>query len=125
MEILKVKELGLKVIQKKLDKAAFDEVELNPYIREKNKELYGEDLTANQIVERIVNEVRHNSDEAVIKYTKLLDGVEFTSSQFLVTQEEYAQAYEMADESIVNSLRKAIENVRRYHQEQKPNHGYI
>ena len=121
MEVLKVKELGLEAIQKKLDKAAFDEVELNPRIREKNKELYGEDLTANQIVERIVNEVRHNGDEAVIKYTKLLDGADFTPSQFLVTQEEYAQAYEVADEDIVNSLRKAIENVRRYHQEQKPN----
>lgn len=121
MEVLKVKELGLEAIQKKLDKAAFDEVELNPRIREKNKELYGEDLTANQIVERIVNEVRHNGDEAVIKYTKLLDGADFTPEQFLVTQEEYAQAYEVADEDIVNSLRKAIENVRRYHQEQKPN----
>ena len=121
MEVLKVKELGLGAIQKKLDKAAFDEVELNPRIREKNKELYGEDLSANQIVERIVNEVRHNGDEAVIKYTKLLDGADFTPSQFLVTQEEYAQAYEVADEDIVNSLRKAIENVRRYHQEQKPN----
>ena len=97
MEVLKVKELGLEAIQKKLDKAAFDEVELNPRIREKNKELYGEDLTANQIVERIVNEVRHNGDEAVIKYTKLLDGADFTLSQFLVTQEEYAQAYEVAD----------------------------
>lgn len=121
MEVLKVKELGLEAIQKKLDKAAFDEVELNPRIREKNKELYGEDLTANQIVERIVNEVRHNGDEAMIKYTKLLDGADFTPEQFLVTQEEYAQAYEVADEDIVNSLRKAIENVRRYHQEQKPN----
>ena len=121
MEVLKVKELGLEAIQKKLDKAAFDEVELNPRIREKNKELYGEDLTANQIVERIVNEVRHNGDEAVIKYTKLLDGADFTPEQFLVTQEEYVQAYEVADEDIVNSLRKAIENVRRYHQEQKPN----
>ena len=121
MEVLKVKELGLEAIQKKLDKAAFDEMELNPRIREKNKELYGEDLTANQIVERIVNEVRHNGDEAVIKYTKLLDGADFTPEQFLVTQEEYAQAYEVADEDIVNSLRKAIENVRRYHQEQKPN----
>lgn len=37
MEVLKVKELGLEAIQKKLDKAAFDEVELNPRIREKIK----------------------------------------------------------------------------------------
>lgn len=59
----------------------------------------------------------------MIKYTKLLDGADFTPSQFLVTQEEYAQAYEVADEDIVNSLRKAIENVRRYHQEQNQIHG--
>ena len=39
MEVLKVKELGLEAIQKKLDKAAFDEMELNPRIREKNKEV--------------------------------------------------------------------------------------
>ena len=37
MEVLKEKELVLEAIQKKLEKAAFDEVELNPRIREKNK----------------------------------------------------------------------------------------
>lgn len=121
MQVLKVKELGLEAVKKTLDKKAFDEVELNPRIRAKNKELYGEDLTAAQIVDRIVNEVRQDGDAAIIKYTKLLDGAEFTAKDFLVTEAEYETAYAQADAKIVESLRKAIENVRRYHQEQKPN----
>ncbi len=121
MKVLKVKELGLEAVKKTLDKAAFDQVELNPRIREKNKELYGEDLTAAQIVERIVGEVRKDGDKAVIKYTKLLDGAEFKAEDFLVTENEYKVAYEQADEKIVESLKKAIENVHKYHLEQKPN----
>lgn len=121
MKVLKVKDLGLEAIKRTLDKPAFDEVELNPRIREQNKAIYGEDLSAEQIVERIVNEVRNSGDEAVIKYTKLLDGADFKSTDFLVTEEEYVEAYAKADEEIVQSLRKAVKNVRQYHQEQKPN----
>lgn len=121
MKVLKVSELGLDAIKQSLKKAAFDEVQLNPRIRAKNKELYGEDLTAQQIVDRIVTEVRHNGDAAVVKYTKLLDGADFKPEDFLVTEDEYKAAYAEADEKVVESLRGAIENVRRYHQEQKPN----
>ena len=121
MQVLKDKELGLDAVKKTLDKKAFDEVELNPRIRAKNRELYGEDLTAAQIVDRIVNEVRTDGDSAVIKYTKLLDGAEFSAKDFLVTEAEYETAYAQADMKIVEALRKAIENVRRYHEEQKPN----
>lgn len=121
MQVLKVKELGLSAVKQTLDKKAFDEVELNPRIRAKNKELYGEDLSAAQIVDRIVNEVRQNGDSAIIKYTKLLDGADFSAEDFLVTEAEYETAYAQADMKIVEALRKAIENVRRYHEEQKPN----
>ncbi len=121
LRVLKVKELGLAAIKKSLDKASFDEVELNPKIRAKNKELYGEDLTATQIVDRIVTAVRKEGDAAVIKYTKLLDGADFKAEDFLVTPAEYDAAYAQADEKIVESLRGAIANVRKYHQEQKPN----
>lgn len=121
MKVLKVKELGLNAVKQTLNKKAFDEVELNPRIRAQNKKLYGEDLTAIQIVDRIVNEVRLNGDAAIIKYTKLLDGADFKAKDFLVTEAEYETAYAQADMKIVESLRKAIENVRSYHQEQKPN----
>lgn len=121
MKIVNVKDMGIAAVENLLKKPAFDQVELNPRIREANKQLFGEDLTAAQIVDRIVGEVRQDGDAAVIKYTKLIDRTEFTPEEFLVTEAEYEAAYEEADPEVVASLKKAAENVRQYHQEQKPN----
>ncbi len=121
MKIVKAKDIGTAAVEGLLKKAAFDQVELNPKIREANKKLFGADLTAAQIVEKIVEDVRHEGDAAVIKYTKLIDRTEFSPEDFLVSEEEYAAAEKEADSSIVESLRRAAENIRKYHQEQKPN----
>ena len=121
MRIINVKDMGLEAVEKLLKKPAFDQVELNPRIREANKKLFGADLTAAEIVDRIVGDVRRDGDEAVIKYTKLIDRTEFTPEEFVVTEAEYEAAYQEADPAVVESLRKAAENVRCYHQEQKPN----
>ena len=121
MRIINVKDMGLEAVEKLLKKPAFDQVELNPRIREANKKFFGADLTAAEIVDRIVGDVRRDGDEAVIKYTKLIDRTEFTPEEFVVTEAEYETAYQEADPAVVESLRKAAENVRRYHQEQKPN----
>lgn len=121
MRIINVKDMGLEAVEKLLKKPAFDQVELNPRIREANKKLFGADLTAAEIVDKIVGDVRRDGDEAVIKYTKLIDRTEFTPEKFVVTEAEYEAAYQEADPAVVDSLCKAAENVRRYHQEQKPN----
>ena len=121
MQIVNVKDTGIAQVEKMLVKPAFDQVELNPKIREANKKLFGKDMTAAEIVEMIVNEVRCEGDRAVIKYTKLIDRTEFTPAEFLVTEAEYEAAYKEADTEIIESLKKAAANVRQYHQEQKPN----
>ena len=121
MKIVKAKDIGKAAVEGLLTKAAFDQVELNPKIREANKKLFGADLTAAQIVDKIVEDVRHEGDAAVIKYTKLIDRTEFSPEDFLVSDEEYAAAEKEVDSEIVESLRRAAENIRKYHQEQKPN----
>ncbi|MBO6246111.1 MAG: histidinol dehydrogenase [Anaerovibrio sp.] len=121
MQIVNVKDTGLVNVEKMLKKPAFDQVELNPKIREANKQLFGRDMTAAEIVDMIVNEVRADGDRAVIKYTKLIDRTEFTAKDFLVTEDEYEAAYKAANPDIVESLKRAAANVRQYHQEQKPN----
>jgi len=120
MKIVSVKELGIDKIKQMLTKPAFDEVVLNPKIQEKNKILFGQDLTAAQVVDKIVQAVRQDGDAAVMKYTKLIDGVDFSPADFLVTAEEYAAAEQEADPAVVESLKKAAANVRSYHMEQKP-----
>lgn len=121
MRIVKASEIGKEAVEKLLTKAAFDQVELNPKIREANKKLFGADLTAAEVVDRIVSEVRRDGDAAVIKYTKLIDRTEFTAEEFLVSEAEYEAAAQEADPAVLASLKKAAANVRRYHQEQKPN----
>src|SRR5574344_1826377 len=121
MRIVNVKEVGEQAIERLLTKAAFDEVELNPKIREANKKLFGADLTAAEVVDRIVGDVRRDGDAAVMKYTKLIDGADFQPKDFLVSEAEYEEARKAVDPAVLASLRRAIENVRRYHEEQKPN----
>ena len=121
MKIVKAREVGERAVERLLTKAAFDEVELNPKIRESNRKLFGRDMSAAELVRQIVGDVRRDGDKAVIHYTKLIDRVELTPENLLVSEAEFEAAEQAADPAVVASLRKAAENVRRYHQEQKPN----
>ena len=121
MKIVKASELGEAAINKLLQKPAFDEVELSPKIREANKATFGKDMTAAELVAQIVRDVRFEGDKAVLRYTKLIDKVDCDIKDLLVTEEEFAAAEAQADPQVVESLKKAAENVRRYHEEQKPN----
>lgn len=121
MKIVKASEVGEYAIEKMLTKASFDEVELSPKIREANKKTFGRDMMAAELVRQIVGDVRREGDAAVIRYTHLIDRVDYKPEDFLVTEAEYEAAEKAADPAVVESLRKAAENVRRYHQEQKPN----
>ena len=121
MKIIQVSKVGEKTIERLLTKAAFDEVELSPKVREANKKTFGKDLTAAELVRQIVGDVRQEGDAAVLRYTKLIDRVDFAPKDFLVSEAEYAAAEKEADPAVVASLRKAAANVRKYHEEQKPN----
>ena len=120
MKILNSSEIGLDEIKKILKKKSFDEVELPPKIRESNKKIFGEDLTAAELVRKIVGDVRKNGNPAVIDYTKKFDGVELNAENFQVTEKEFDDAFKSADKKIIESLEKAAENIRSYHIEQVP-----
>ena len=62
MRIINVKDCGELEVERLLRKAAFDEVELSPAIREGNKKLFGADLSASEVVEKIVGDVRREGD---------------------------------------------------------------
>ena len=113
MKIVKAREVGEREVERLLTKAAFDEVELNPKIRESNKKLFGRDMSAAELVRQIVGDVRRDGDKAVIHYTKLIDRVELTPENLLVSEAEFEAAEQAADPAVVASLRKAAENVRR------------
>ena len=63
--------------------------------------------------------VKNEKDQAVFDYTKQFDGADITADTITVTKEEIAQAYDLVDESLVEIIRKAKENIRIYHEKQK------
>lgn len=120
MKIIDSQKIPRTEIVKLLTKKSFDEIELPPKIREANKKLFGADLTASELVRKIVNDVRKFGDSAVIDYTKKFDGAEILAENFLVTAEEIFAAENSADSKIVDALKIAAENIKSYHVEQLP-----
>lgn len=118
MQIIKSIESGRDKVFQALKKAAFDEVVLSPKIREANKKLFGEDLSAAELVGKIVSDVRQKGDEALFYYTKLFDKTDV--KDLIVTEEEIAEAERNADAKVVESLKKAAKNIELFHAEQKP-----
>ena len=72
-------------------------------------------------VAEIVANVRKNKDEAIFEYSKKFDGADINADNILVTDEEIKEAYEKVDETLLNVMRKALVNIRSYHEKQKQN----
>ena len=113
MRIVNAKKVGRAEVERLLTKKSFDEVELSPKIREANKKIFCEDLSAIEIVRKIVSDVRKFGDAAVIDYTKKIDGVELDNFSVDIKNIEI-------DSEIFASLKVAAENIRRFHVEQLP-----
>ncbi|MBQ8923541.1 MAG: histidinol dehydrogenase [Lachnospiraceae bacterium] len=72
-----------------------------------------------KIVKDIVEDVHINKDEALFKYTEKFDKAKINASNVKVTKEEIDAAYKEVDESLIDIIRKAIVNIRTYHEKQK------
>mgnify|MGYP004469240261 FL=1 len=72
-------------------------------------------------VAEIVANVRKNKDKAIFEYSKKFDGADINADNILVTEEEIKEAYEKVDETLLNVMRKALVNIRSYHEKQKQN----
>ena len=70
-------------------------------------------------VTEVVNDVKENGDQAVLSYTKKFDGCDLTAEQMLVTEEEIKEAYNIVEDRFIEIIRKALVNIRDYHEKQK------
>lgn len=72
-----------------------------------------------KIVKDIVEDVHINGDKALFSYTKKFDKADINSSNIKVTKEEIEEAYSQVDENLLSIIRKAIVNIKDYHEKQK------
>ena len=70
-------------------------------------------------VNDIINRVRGEKDAAIFDYTKRFDGAEIDASNIRVTKEEIEEAYTKVDPELIDVIRKALVNIREYHEKQR------
>lgn len=69
-------------------------------------------------VTRILEDVKLNGDEAILKYSEKFDGVRVKNLK--VTPLEIKKAYETIDGGLVEALKKAAHNIENFHKKQIP-----
>ncbi len=67
----------------------------------------------------ILANVKEKGDEALFSYTKEFDKVEVTPETIRVTEAEIEEAYKAVDASLLEVIRKALVNIRSYHEKQR------
>ena len=87
---------------------------------QKTRQVFGDDVSPEQSVVRILQDVRQEGDAAVRRYARLLDGVEL--EEFRVRQEELAAARTALPAGLVKALELAARRVTEFHEATLPRH---
>jgi histidinol dehydrogenase len=77
------------------------------------KQVFGEELSVQEVVGRVIGEVRRKGDEALLDYTEKLDGVRLDSLE--VDGQEVAAAYDTIDKELVSALEFAAKRIEDFH----------
>jgi histidinol dehydrogenase len=96
------------------------EIDLPAAVRGRIREVFGAELSAQAVAERIVADVRAEGDAAVRRYSRAFDGVEYASLE--VPRADVGDAYRQVDPSLVEALRFAADRIRAFHEAQR-RHG--
>ena len=83
-------------------------------VMERTRELFGDDVTPEQSVVRMLKEVREEGDAAVRRYANLLDAVDL--QEFQVDPKEMKQALDGISKELRASLELAAQRVTDFHQ---------
>jgi histidinol dehydrogenase len=77
------------------------------------KQVFGKELSVQEVVDRIIGEVRGKGDKALFDYTEKLDGVRLDSLE--VDRQEVVAAYDMINKKVISALEFAARRIRDFH----------
>jgi histidinol dehydrogenase len=75
---------------------------------------FGEPLSPQQVVERICNDVAERGLDAVLDYSRRIDGANLTPDQVRVSPEELCEAHESADPAYLDTIARVSGNILAY-----------
>lgn len=84
--------------------------------KQRTIEVFGEPLSAEQVVQKICGDVREQGLSALLEYTAKLDRADLSADTIQVTADEINAAHELADESFLQSVRQIRDNILQFQQ---------
>ncbi len=92
-------------------------MEAPPYLKQQIKNIFGRELSPDEVVEQIIQKIRSEGDKALFEYSERIDKVKLERLE--VTRDEIAKAYEQIDKELLKALKLAAERIFSFHQKQK------
>ena len=83
------------------------------------RNIYARRKTAEEKVRRILEDVRSNGDEAVVRYTRRFDKAKLTPRQLRVSEAEISGAYQNVTSEFIQNLKVIIANVSLFYKKQR------
>ncbi|MFW6074862.1 MAG: histidinol dehydrogenase [Chloroflexota bacterium] len=93
------------------------DTELSAGMREGVRRIFGEDLSAHDVVRRILDDIRKDGDDALRKYTRSIDRADITD--FEVTEAEIDAAFESVPADVIEALRFSAGRIEAFHKKQR------
>ena len=98
-----------------LRRVPLEEPDLPASVLETNRRVFGAELGADEVVDRILRDVRTDGDAAVRRYNEDIDGVRAPDLPLEVSKDEIKAAYGDVEPELVDALRFAAGRIRAFH----------
>ena len=118
LKILDVEEARRTVLKREV----YDDTTITPALRASIQSLFGEPLSPQQVVARILADVKQRGDDALLHWTTLLDG--YKPERLRVPEDELRTAWENLPAAQKEALKLAAGRIRSFH-EQQPLNSWI
>jgi len=96
-----------------LQRSGFLDLELPDGMKEGIHQIFGQDMTPETVVSKLITDVRVRGDEAVQFWTRQIDGINLQN--FLVEKEEIKSAFKRIPFDLAESLQISAERIRAFH----------
>ncbi|MFN0093436.1 MAG: histidinol dehydrogenase [Dehalococcoidia bacterium] len=113
MRIIRNAEEGRRTLLARKTRSA-DELPMDT--RELTFKVFGQELAPDEVVRRIIRDVREDGDNAVKYYNSRVDGAQ--TEVLRVSREEIQDAYSQVSGEVVEALKYAAQRIRSFHEQQ-------
>src|SRR3954467_12642217 len=94
----------------------FEEPDLSPRMREGIHRVFGTDLSADEVVDRILRDVRNEGDAAILRYSAAFDGEAPPALE--IPRGAWGAALTRLDSAVQDALFLAAERIAAFHRKQ-------